>query len=231
MVGMIASFIKRGLPGRVRGALEQAELRVGDLVQGAVTRELPLPESVRHKRVLLLGASVARAWRLHLVFPRVRTLTAYQFDKSALVRRALALHPHGVILKECAAYFPPDRTRERARLVSWTATLREAGVAVALATVLPVTRAHAARVPGRAEGLWAFNDWLRALCQERAIPLLDLEEALRESPERRYLQEGVHAGDGLHLSRATYRTRLDPLIPPLLLRMFATRRVAGGAPR
>lgn len=228
---MIPSAIKRRLPWRARALLDRAAFRAGDLVLGAVTRPLPLPEAVRGRQVLFLGASVGRDWRLHLVFPRIRTLAAYQFDKSGLVERALAERPDGVILKECAAYFPPDRAAEREQVLGWTARLQEAGVAVALATVVPVTRAHAAQVPGRAEGLWAYNDWLRGVCRQRGIPLLDLEEALRESPQERYLLGEVHSGDGLHLSRATYRTRLDPLIPPLLLRMFAAGgRTTGGAP-
>jgi lysophospholipase L1-like esterase len=91
-----------------------------------------------------------------------------------------------------------------------------------LATVVPVTRGHAAAEPGRAEAVWAFNDWLRELAEASGVPLLDLEAALRCSTADRHLDEQLASPDGLHLRRAAYRTRLDPLILPLLLRTFAS---------
>jgi hypothetical protein len=90
-----------------------------------------------------------------------------------------------------------------------------------LATVVPVTRSHAKDRPGRAEGLWAFNDWLRELCVSEGLALLDLEAALRTSASDRHLDDRLDSGDGLHLSRKTYRGYMDSLIPPLLLRAFA----------
>jgi ADP-ribose pyrophosphatase YjhB (NUDIX family) len=62
---------------------------------------------------------------------------------------------------------------------------------------------------------------VRELAEEQKVPLLDLEAALRCSPEDRHLAAGLDSGDGLHLSRSTYRDRLDPLIPPLLTRVFS----------
>ncbi len=216
---MLPDWLKERVPWRVRVLAERVEWAARGRLLSLVTPTLPLPGSVRERRVMFIGASVGRAWRLELVFPNIRAVAAYQYDKSELVQQAAAERPEGVILKECAAYFPSER--EPLHMVPrWVDQLRTAGIAVALATVAPVTREHAAQVPGRAEGLWRFNDALRDYCSGHEVPLLDLEAALRVSPTDRHLDGALHSGDGLHLSRRTYRRRLDPLIPPLLLRMF-----------
>jgi hypothetical protein len=169
--------------------------------------------------VLVLGASVAKAWRLHRLFPNVRALELYQFDKTPLLEQAVEQRPDAAVIKHCAAYFPGDEGRRRL-VGGWLDQLRGAGIRPALATVAPVTRQHADRVPGRAEGLWAYNDWLRTLADEQQVPLLDLEAALRCSAADRHLQPRLDGGDGLHLNRRAYREVLDSLIPPLLLRIF-----------
>lgn len=218
---MLQHRLKGFIPWRLRVLGEAVRRRTEDAALSLVTRKIPLPASVAHKQLIFAGASVGRDWRLPLVFPNIQTLTAFQFDKGELVARCVAEAPDGVILKECAAYFPQKDERQReAMVLGWVRDLRQAGIRVALATVVPVTREHAGQVPGRAQGLWAFNDWVRDLCQDQGIPLLDLEAALRCSPDDRGLRPQVHSGDGLHLSRQTYRRHLDPLIPPLLLRMF-----------
>ena len=215
--------LKALIPWRVRNAGEVLRRKAEDRLLSLVTRRIPLPASVADKRLMFLGASVGRDWRLHLVFPNIRARAAYQFDKGELVARCLAGPvPDGVIIKECAAYFPckPEQVGREVWVRRWVDDLRGRGVRVALATVVPVTAEHADRVPGRDGELWAFNDWVRGFCQERGVPLLDLEAALRCSPEDRSLRPDLHSGDGLHLSRAAYRRHLDPLIPPLMLRMF-----------
>ena len=178
-----------------------------------------LPEAVARLRVVLVGASVGKAWRLHVVFPNLRSLAHYAFDKGPVLESAIASRPDAIILKECAAYFPDDGV-DRALIPRWLQRIRGAGIRPVLATVVPVTRAHAARAPGRAEAIRAFNDWLRQLAADEKVPLLDLEAALRCSPEDRHLDERFDGGDGLHLAGVAYRGRLDPLIPPLLLRIL-----------
>jgi len=200
--------------------MERARDRATDLALAAVTHRIPLPPQVADRRVIFIGASVAKDWRLHLVFPRIKTLVTYEFDKSPLVEQALGQRPDAVVIKECAAYFPGPGVR-RELVQGWVRQIRAAGARPALATVVPVTREHAAGKPGRAEGLWAFNDWLRALCESEGVPLLDLEAALRCSAADRHLDERLDSGDGLHLTRRTYRRQMDGLIPPLLLRIFA----------
>ena len=210
------------LPWRAQQLLSAVEQRATDLLLARLTPRIPLPPSVAHKKVLLLGASVGHQWRLHLPFANVRALQAYQYDKTPLLQTALAQRPDLVVLKQCAAYFPlTDPDAATGQLRGWIDQLREAGVRVALATVVPVTREHARQKPGRVQGLWAFNDWLRPHAAEHRLPLLDLEAALRCSAADRHLEETLHSGDGLHLTRRTYRERLDSLIPPLLLRAFA----------
>jgi hypothetical protein len=201
---------------RVKGALDWSRDRVLSLIVPRV----PLPASVVDKRIVFIGASVGRAWRLHLVFPRIRTCACYAFDKSSLVREAIAERPDAVIIKECAAYFPSPQV-DLPLVERWVRQIREAAIAPVLATVVPVTRGHALTHPGRAEAIAAFNDQLRDLAAAQRIPLLDLEAALRASAADRHLADGLDAGDGLHLAFATYRRHLDSLIPPLLLRTFA----------
>jgi len=209
------------IPWRVKQAMGQIRERVTNRVLSVVTHRIPLPESVADKRVILIGASVGKDWRLHLVFPRIETLHTYEFDKTRLVGQAIEQRPDAIVVKECAAYFPSPQVK-RELVERWVGQIRDAGIRPVLATVVPVTRGHAAQRPGRAEGLWAFNDWLREYCATGGVPLLDLEAALRCSASDRHLDQRLHSGDGLHLSRRTYRQQMDSLIPPLLLRTFAS---------
>lgn len=193
---------------------------VEDRLLSLTTPTIPLPPRVAEKRVIVIGASVAKAWRLHLVFPRVRTFDLYAFDKTAAVARAIAARPDAILIKECAAYFPADGV-DRGLVERWLGEIRRARIVPMLATVVPVTAAHAAREPGRAQAIRAFNEWLRELAERERVALLDLEAALRVSAEDRLLAPRLAAPDGLHLPRATYRNVLDALVPPLLLRAFA----------
>ena len=219
---MFPQSIKRLVPWRLRQLLSAVKESGRDRALALVTPTIPLPPSVAHKRVVLVGASVGKDWRLHVPFPGLETLDIYQFDKTPAVAEALARRPDLVILKQCAAYFPLDDPEQGEELVvGWVRTVRAAGVKAALATVVPVTRTHAANQPGRAEGLWEFNRWVRRFAGEQQVPLLDLEAAVRCSAVDRHLDDALHNGDGLHLGWRTYREHLDSLIPPLLLRAFS----------
>jgi hypothetical protein len=209
------------LKALVQRAIDLAE----DRVRALVTPRIPLPASVAEKRVVVVGASVGKAWRLHLVFPNVRSIADYRFDKSETVAQAIHERPDAIVLKECAAYFPERGGAADLELLRrWIREIRGAGILAAVATVVPVNAAHAARVPGRAEAIRAFNESLRAAAAEDDVPVLDLEAALRTSAEDRLLGDGLDSGDGLHLSTSTYRDRLDSLVPPLLLRLFSDPR-------
>jgi lysophospholipase L1-like esterase len=209
------------IPWRVKQLMAKVQERATDVALSVVTRRIPLPAPVADKRIVFIGASVGKEWRLHLVFPGIETLVTYEFDKSELVAQAVSARPDAIIIKECAAYFPSSSVRQEL-VPQWVERIRGAGIRPILATVVPVTRQHAQARPGRIEGLWAFNAWLRDYAAAEDLPLLDLEAALRRSSRDRYLDHGLDNGDGLHLSLSTYRRRLDPLIPPLLLRTFAS---------
>ncbi len=141
--------LKRLVPWRLRVLGGRVEETVTDGALSLVTRRIPLPASVDAKQIYFIGASVGRDWRLHLVFPNIQTLTAYQYDKGELVEQVLMSRPDAVIIKECAAYFPPDRA-DLEQIRRWVEKLWSGGVRAALATVVPVTREHARRLPGRA---------------------------------------------------------------------------------
>jgi hypothetical protein len=205
---------------RVKAALDWGRDQLRDRLLSLVIPRVPLPAVVADKRIVFIGASVGRAWRLHLAFPGIRCRALYAFDKSPLVSAAIAEHPDAIILKECAAYFPSPAA-DFALVERWVRQIRDAAIVPVLATAVPVTRGHALRHPGRAEAIAAFNDRLRDLAAAQRVPLLDLEAALRASAADRHLADGLDSGDGLHLSFATYRRHLDSLIPPLLLRVFA----------
>lgn len=205
---------------RARALAGAVKQRGTEALLPLVVHKIPLPRSVAHKRVVFVGASVGLAWRLHLVFPNIRTLDEYSFDKSEPLERAIADAPDAIILKECAAYFPSSGDVDTDLVERWVARIRQAGVRPVLATVVPVTAEHARQKPGRQEELTTFNDWLRGYAAAEGLPLLDLEQALRVSAADRHLDDTLDSGDGLHLSWQTYRQRLDPLIPPLLLRTF-----------
>lgn len=219
----IATMIPWRLKSILRWGVGRARDAAGDAIRSLYTHDIPLPARVARKKVILVGASVGKAWRLHLVYPNIRTFALYDFDKTPSIRKAIAARPDAIIIKECAAYFPSPEV-DRALVEGWIRQIRSAGIRPVLATVVPVTRAHAQAHPGRADGLWAFNDWLRELAAAESIPLLDLEARLRISDADRHLVTGLDDGDGLHLARTTYRHHMDQLILPLLLRIFDKER-------
>jgi hypothetical protein len=206
------------LADKVHELLETTRDLALERVYRVITPRRPLPPEVASWRVAFCGASVGYNWRLPLVYPGITTFTEYAFDKGPLVERALGGSPEAVVLKQCAAYFPEHGGEtDRVAFCEWIERIGAAGSRPIIATVVPVTATHAAAHPGRAEGLWAFNDWLRELASERNLTLLDLERTLRISRNDRHLRAGLDDGDGLHLRYGTYRAYLDHLLPIALL--------------
>jgi hypothetical protein len=95
------------------------------------------------------------------------------------------------------------------------------GLRPVIATVVPPARSQGwwqgakdfvkqrvLRRPSRFEQVVAFNDWLRALGAELAVPVLDLELLLRVSAEDRHMRPEYDAGDSIHLASVAYQ-RLD----------------------
>jgi len=190
-------------------------------------------------RVVLLGASVGREWNLPDLPGRTgqdgyvfEALAAWQFDKSEILEETLMrprrkfrltrtylkgfLEPSRqpadiIVIKECSAYFPGDLEKYRRSFGEWATAVRQGGRGLVLATVVPVTAERAAGVPGKMEQVREFNDWVREYARREGITLLDLEEALRTDPEKRFLRDDLTSGDGTHLNRKAYDI-LDPIM-------------------
>jgi hypothetical protein len=184
------------------------------------------------RQVAIIGASVGYGWnvsewpqRMQSPAYRIEMLPVYAFDKSEAItdllmrpKRTFRLtrsyilgffktshpKPQLVIIKECAAYFPGNVATYRAMVSRWVTQCRDAGVIVALATVVPVTSEHAKKKPGRIEGISQYNDFVRAYCAANKIPCLDLEKAVRLGDHERFLNPAFTSGDGLHINRTGY---------------------------
>ena len=185
------------------------------------------------QRILLLGASVGKAWNLR-AWPRrtgregyiFEMLPIYSFDKSERLedifirpKRKISLNkrfvksllkpvprkPDVIILKQCAAYFPGDLERYKVLMKKWIDLIRQKGIKVVVTTVVPVTKKHALRKPGRLEKILEYNEWIREVADQENIFCLDLEEALRmDGSDRRSLDPELAAEDGLHLNKKAY---------------------------
>ncbi len=183
-------------------------------------------------RVLLLGASVGKAWELPGWPKRMQDnayafemIPVYSFDKTSALEEILMrprrkfrpsigylkklIRPAGrkpdvLIIKECAAYFPGDLEAQRELVKKWITSIREAGIRPVLATVVSVTEECSSSRPGKLEGLIAYNDWVKTFGAEHTIPVLDLEAAVRLSEENRAMRPELTSGDGVHLNEKAY---------------------------
>jgi hypothetical protein len=197
------------------------------LFGGAVMAE---SSKVEHpKRVVLVGASVGRAWHFDRIGERI-ALPGYRFDyfgvgsfdKGPLIQQLVTDQdkPDIVLIKECAAYFPGDTEQYQRQLMSWVETLRAVGIQVVLVTVAPVAepteyisraKVFVKRLIGkptpldRLGGLAQFNDWLKQYAQRERIPVFDLAAQLQRSASERWLRSEYDIGDQLHLNEAAYR--------------------------
>src|SRR5512133_121559 len=155
---------------------------------------------------VLIGASIGQEWALSGWSQRVgearfiaESVAAWQFDKSAVVEevsmrprvrfrpgRSWALsvlrpprRPDLVVVKECSSYFPGDQAAYSRLVQRWATRLRDGGFRVVLATVVPVTRRRSMSEPGKQEGVAEYNRWIREYASREALPVLDLEAAVR----------------------------------------------------
>ena len=184
------------------------------------------PKKVKY--FILVGASVGRSWAFDKLTERIDfgqgvvfgNRTKYDFDKSSFIS-ALVKTPvpvTGVIIKECAAYFPRDLEPGNKMIMTWVDQLRGEGIAPILATVVPVTQAHDKNHPKRYNSILEFNDFIRQYAGKQKILVLDLEKAVRISEKDRHLREDYAQPDGLHLVKKAYDEALDGLVVPLLQR-------------
>ena len=117
------------------------------------------------KHIVLLGASVGKAWSIEslpnrimknsslplspsasrpAVFPyRFEYVGEYQFDKSKGLQQILQRKenkPDAIFIKECAAYFPGDLPHYQGLMKRWVRQCQEAKVVPILTTVVPVVK-------------------------------------------------------------------------------------------
>jgi hypothetical protein len=192
------------------------------------------------KHVVYIEASMVNRWNLDAFGARtgsdryrVQPLTEYEFDKSRLVRQALAAGqrgPDAVVVQECAVYFPGDLDAYKQQYRGWISEISSRGLTPVIATVVPPARRKGIAAakgfvkerllgqPSRYEQVAAFNDWLRALGGEMGVAVFDLERLVRVDAEDRHMRDEYDEGDGVHLSRAAY-DMLDRELQSFLDRM------------
>jgi len=196
--------------------------------------------SDQKRHITLVGASIGRAWNFFSLAERLRRddyifefVDTGSFDKTLWIKEILARpqnKPDVIIIKECAAYFPGDFSRQKSLVEEWMKECHEANVLPVLATVIPVTRLHSfkkilidivkLRNPlkygnpfrqKRNKAILEYNDWVREYCQRNGWPCLDLEAAVRYSEKKRYLRRDLAKLDGLHVNSKAYKI-LDQMV-------------------
>ena len=193
-------------------------------------------EKTRH--IVLIGASVGRAWDFAELPRRVgdsryvfEYVGNYSPNKSDLLKEVLGREenrPDAVILKECAAFFPGSSERMKDYIVEWVGWCREADVIPMVTTVVPVVKSFPLRIfiynlfhgkwgypKGTFESIIAFNDWIKEYAAEGGLVVVDLEGAVRTSATDRHLNGRYAFRDGLHLNAKAYR-ELDKIVIPAL---------------
>jgi hypothetical protein len=216
------------------------ELTIGIKDDGAAPQ---FPQPPRH--VVLLGASIGRAWNISSLPSRIHNQEytfeyvhgGSSFNKSDRLREILSRSenkPDAIFLKECAAYFPGDMESYKSLMRQWIKECQELGVIPIPTTVVPVTRLHSLKKflidiiklrnpfsfggpfnSKRNRAILEYNDWIKGYCKQQALPILDLEAAVRRSGTERYLRGDLATIDGLHLNKKAYRI-LDRIVIPTL---------------
>jgi hypothetical protein len=184
---------------------------------------------VGDRHIVLLGASIGRAWRIEELPRRLELrgfgfdyVGVFAFDKSEALTALLEdshPRPHGIILKECAAYFPGNLEQMRSLMEAWVDRCERCDVVPIPATVAPIALSGPwrGRIPElmrvirgrtsareRLTGILRYNDWLRDFAEKAGVAILDLESVLRCSEHERRLRGDLHTGDGLHLNPKAY---------------------------
>ena len=184
------------------------------------------PRENGSKYFVLVGASIGKAWEFHKIPNRLGWgnniilgyRAKYDFDKSTEINSLVAMPTYiaGVIIKECAAYFPRDMGQSQKLIREWVSLLRFNHIIPILATVVPVTKEHDAKHLGRLISILAFNDFVREYAFQEGILVLDLEKAVRMSDTDRRLRNEYAQPDGLHLLKKAYDDTLDGIVLPVI---------------
>jgi hypothetical protein len=207
------------------------EIRRSDMKGMLLYRPLEItvaPRESGSKYIVLVGASVGKAWKFEEIPNRLSWKSdiilgfraKYDFDKSDIIDSLIALPVpvSGVIIKECAAYFPRDIEQSKKLIKEWVALLTSHQITPILATIVPVTKEHDAKHPGRLITILEFNDFIRQFAFQEKILVLDLEKAVRMSEMDRHLKNEYAQPDGLHLVRKAYDEALDGIVFPMISR-------------
>ncbi|MBN2073562.1 MAG: hypothetical protein JW770_06430 [Actinobacteria bacterium] len=176
-------------------------------------------------KIVLVCASVGTNWNISEHFPglNITSYDEYQFDKGYRIMELLdSEDPDIMIIKECAAYFPPESNGSTMAayqdlIRDWVNLCRGQEVIPVLTTVVPIDPATNSGQE-QLDSILEFNDWIKRYCGDEEISVLDLEGALRISNENRVLNPVYDSGDGLHPNDIAYTERLDPILIPALER-------------
>ncbi len=171
--------------------------------------------------IAFVCASVGNAWNIGEHFPNLNIAVCdeYQFDKGNVIRDILQDdEPDIMIIKECAAYFPPVTSMEAYKdlIRGWVNLCRGEGVIPVLTTVVPIDPDNLSNWEGQLESILEFNDWIHRYCTDENISVLDLEAALGVSGDNRTLNPRYDSGDGLHPNGLAYSEKLDNILIPAL---------------
>ena len=199
---------------------EEAEAAEEITTEPAVTYSGELEDA----EIAFVCASVGSAWNIGDHFPslNIAVYGEYQFDKGNVIRDILqGDKPDIMIIKECAAYFPPEEMGTsmeayRDLVRDWVNLCRGEGVISVLTTVVPIDPDNPDNWEGQLESILEFNDWINQYSRSEDISVLDLEEALRVSEDNRVLNPRYDSGDGLHPNDLAYTEELDDILIPAL---------------
>lgn len=204
------------------GKTEEAEEEVAEeeTTEAVVTYSGELEDA----EIAFVCASVGSAWNVGEHFPslNIADYDEYQFDKGNVIRDILEDDkPDIMIIKECAAYFPPEDMGTSMEayedlIRDWVNLCRGEGVIPVLTTVVPIDPDNPNNWEGQLESILEFNDWIHEYCEYEDISVLDLEAALRVSEDDRTLDPDYDSGDGLHPNDLAYTERLDDILIPAL---------------
>ncbi len=212
---------------------EETEVQEGQSIESEEVQETStqIPQSysgeLENAKIAFVCASVGYAWNIGQHFPQlnIKVYDEYQFDKGYRIREILETEkPDIMIIKECAAYFPPDSqgssmSSYQNLIREWVNLCRGNGVIPVLTTVVPIDPNNPLNA-GQAQlnSILEFNDWIKQYCRDENISVLDLEKALRISDTNRALNPIYDSGDGLHPNERAYTEKLDGIFIPALER-------------
>ncbi|MBN1298226.1 MAG: SGNH/GDSL hydrolase family protein, partial [Actinobacteria bacterium] len=179
---------------------------------------------LENAKIAFVCASVGSAWNIgeHFLQLDISVYDEYQFDKGCRIQEILdSDRPDIMIIKECAAYFPPQSQGSSMQayqdlIRDWVNFCRGQAVIPVLTTVVPIDPNNPSNAQQQLDSILQYNDWIRQYCQSEKISVLDLEQAVRVSDSDRSLDPAYDSGDGLHLNESAYSEKLDNILIPAL---------------